>query len=193
MQPRALEGVGTSKAVENCCQKMHWQIVSSRDPAFYSRLFLVQKAPGRLRPVKDMSPLNSYVAVTKFKMDMVSLVLGFMSPLNSYVAVTKFKMEMVSLVLGFEGNCNNFLGFKGCIFPNPSTHTIETLPSICLERNDLSIQGTLSMAHQVLTRVSTLVSTWAYQQGILLLRWLAGHHWFSLLFDDTPSAFLLAV
>ena len=42
---------------------------------YYSRLFMVQKVSGRWRPVVDLSSLNSYVTLTPFKMEIVSLVL----------------------------------------------------------------------------------------------------------------------
>ena len=45
-------------------------------PGYYSRLFSVQKVSGGWRPFIDLSPLNSYVTLAHFKMEMVYLVLG---------------------------------------------------------------------------------------------------------------------
>jgi hypothetical protein len=42
---------------------------SSLDPGFYSRLFLVPKKMGGMRPVIDLSILNTYLVVPHFKME----------------------------------------------------------------------------------------------------------------------------
>jgi hypothetical protein len=42
---------------------------SSLDPGFYSRLFLVPKKTGGMRPVIDLSILNTYLVVPHFKME----------------------------------------------------------------------------------------------------------------------------
>jgi hypothetical protein len=43
--------------------------VSSIDPGFYSRLFIVPKKTGGMRPVIDLSILNTYLVVPHFKME----------------------------------------------------------------------------------------------------------------------------
>ena len=43
--------------------------VSSIDPGFYSRLFLVPTKTGGIRPVIDLSILNTYLVVPHFKME----------------------------------------------------------------------------------------------------------------------------
>ncbi|XP_071123791.1 uncharacterized protein [Mytilus edulis] len=43
--------------------------VSEIDPGFYSRLFLVSKKTGGMRPVIDLSILNSYMIIFHFKME----------------------------------------------------------------------------------------------------------------------------
>ena len=48
-------------------------IISDKTPAFCSKLFLVGKASGVWRLVIDLSPPNSYVQLTKFKMVTVTL------------------------------------------------------------------------------------------------------------------------
>jgi hypothetical protein len=42
---------------------------SSLGPGFYSRLFLVPKKKGGMRPVIDLSILNTYLVVPHFKME----------------------------------------------------------------------------------------------------------------------------
>ena len=44
-------------------------------PGFYSRLFLVEKASGGWHPVIDLSHLNEFVHLTRFKMETVTSVL----------------------------------------------------------------------------------------------------------------------
>jgi hypothetical protein len=39
------------------------------DPGFYSRLFLVPKKTGGMRPIIDLSILNAYLVVPHFKME----------------------------------------------------------------------------------------------------------------------------
>jgi hypothetical protein len=49
-----------------------WAVEIVRNPqslGFYSRLFLVQKANGQLRPIIDLSRLNQYILPPKFKME----------------------------------------------------------------------------------------------------------------------------
>ncbi|MES9881468.1 MAG: reverse transcriptase domain-containing protein [Sedimenticola sp.] len=44
-------------------------VVDQGSPGFYSRLFLVKKKNGKLRPVIDLSPLNKCVQLERFKME----------------------------------------------------------------------------------------------------------------------------
>ncbi len=44
-------------------------VVDQGSPGFYSRLFLVKKKNGKLRPVIDLSPLNKCVQLEHFKME----------------------------------------------------------------------------------------------------------------------------
>ena len=52
------------------------EVVDRPGPGFYSRIFLVEKATGGWRPVIDLSPLNSFVLQTKFKMETVASVMA---------------------------------------------------------------------------------------------------------------------
>ncbi len=45
-------------------------------PGFYSRLFLVPKKNGKLRPVLDLSALNTYMLVEHFKMETARSIRG---------------------------------------------------------------------------------------------------------------------
>ena len=51
------------------------EIALNPGPGFYSRLFLVEKVSGDWRPVIDLSHLNEFVHLTRFKMETVASVL----------------------------------------------------------------------------------------------------------------------
>ena len=61
--------------VEAMLAKGALEIALDPGPAFYSRLFLVEKASGGWRPVIDLSHLNEFVQLTRFKMETVVSVL----------------------------------------------------------------------------------------------------------------------
>ena len=52
------------------------EIISDREPAFYRRLFLVEKVSIERRPVIDLSPLSSYVKISKFTLETVASILA---------------------------------------------------------------------------------------------------------------------
>ena len=52
------------------------ELVEQPGPGFYSRLFLVEKMTGGLRPVIDLLSLNNFVTIMKFKMETIASVLG---------------------------------------------------------------------------------------------------------------------
>ena len=55
--------------IEGMLKKEAIEIVTNqRSRGFYSRMFIVPKKNGKLRPIIDLSPLNEYIAVPKFKM-----------------------------------------------------------------------------------------------------------------------------
>jgi hypothetical protein len=49
-------------------------VALSQSPGFYSRLFVVPKKNGKLRPVLDLSPLNTFLRKIAFKMETPALV-----------------------------------------------------------------------------------------------------------------------
>ena len=61
--------------VEGMLAKGTLEIARDPGPSFYSRLFLVEKASGGWRPVNDLSHLNEFVQLTRFKMETVAAVL----------------------------------------------------------------------------------------------------------------------
>ena len=51
------------------------EVIETKTPGFYNRLFLVMKASGTWRPVLDVSRLNKFVTKTKFSMETTQSVL----------------------------------------------------------------------------------------------------------------------
>ena len=57
-----MNGLGSQAVrgeVDKVLEKSEVEIVDYRVPAFYSRLFLVEKASGGWRPIIDLSPLDA--------------------------------------------------------------------------------------------------------------------------------------
>ena len=63
------------REVEAMLAKGALEIALNLGLSFYSRLFLVEKASGGWRPVIDLSHLNEFVHLTRFKMEIVASVL----------------------------------------------------------------------------------------------------------------------
>ena len=58
--------------VEGMLAKGPLEITRDPGPGFYSRLFLVEKASGCWRHMLDISPVNEFVQLTRFKMETVA-------------------------------------------------------------------------------------------------------------------------
>ena len=71
----SLRAQALRQEVEAMLAKGALEIVRDPGPGFYSRLFLVEKASGGWRPVIDLSHLNEFVQLTRFKMETVASVL----------------------------------------------------------------------------------------------------------------------
>ncbi|VDI63552.1 Hypothetical predicted protein [Mytilus galloprovincialis] len=93
--------------------------VSSIDPGFYSRLFLVSKKTGGMRPVIDLSILNFLYDYSPFQNGDQSFNKSFYS--SRYV--------------------DNIPGSDGRLFSCSSLPFIPQIPSVCLEQKGLPIQG----------------------------------------------------
>ena len=61
--------------IEGMLAKGALEIARDPGPGFYSRLFLVEKASGGWRLVIDLSHLNEFVQLTRFKIETVASVL----------------------------------------------------------------------------------------------------------------------
>ena len=139
--------------VEGMLAKGSLEIARDPGPGFYSRLFLVEKASGGWRPVIDLSHLNEFVHLTRFKMETVASVL---------LSVR-------------EGDFLASLGLKDAYFQIPIHRSSRKLLRFTSEGTGYQFQALcfgLLTAPQVFTRVFAAVSAWAHSHGIRLLRYL---------------------
>ena len=111
--------------VEAMLAKGALEIAQDPGPGFYSRLFLVEKASGGWRPVIDLSHLNEFIQLTRFKMETVASVLlsvregDFLASLDlkdAYFQIPIHPSSRKLLRFTSEGTVYQFraLCFKGC-------------------------------------------------------------------------------
>ena len=146
-------GSPRAQEVEAMLAKGALEIARDPGPGFYSRLFLVEKASGGWRPVIDLSHLNEFVQLTRFKMETVASVL---------LSVR-------------EGDFLASLDLKDSCFQIPIHPSSRKLLRFTLEGTVYQFRALcfgLSTAPQVFTRVFAAVSAWAHSHGIRLLRYL---------------------
>ena len=139
--------------IEGMLAKGALEIARDPGPGFYSRLFLVEKASGGWRPVIDLSHLNEFVQLTRFKMETVASVL---------LSVR-------------EGDFLASLDLKDAYFQIPIHRSSRKLLRFTSEGTVYQFQALcfgLSTAPQVFTRVFAVVSVWAHSYGIRLLCYL---------------------
>ena len=129
------------------------ELVEQPEPGFYSQLFLVEKVTGGWRPVINLLSLNNFVTTTKFKMENVASVL-----------------ESVR-----RGDWMFSINLQDTYFQIPVHQESFPYLRFCLEGRVYQFKALcfgLSTAPQVFTRVFALVSEWAHQKGMHLLRYL---------------------
>ena len=73
--PNSLREKALTEEIANLVSKGAVEL-APHNPGFYSRMFCVQKASGAWRPIIDLSNLNKFVTITKFKMETTQSVLG---------------------------------------------------------------------------------------------------------------------
>ena len=139
--------------VEGMLAKGALEIAQDLGPGFYSCLFLVEKASGGLHPVINLSHLNKFVQLTRFKMETVASVL---------LSVR-------------EGDNLASLDLKDAYFQIPIHPPSRKLFRFTLEGTLYQFRALcfgLSIAPQVFTRVFAAVPVWAYSHRIRLLQYL---------------------
>ena len=139
--------------VDSMMEKGALEVVLEPSLGFYSRLFLVEKASGGWRPVIDLSPLNGFLAQTRFQMETVSTVLASIRKGDFMASID---LSDAYFQVPIHKDSRKFLRFS-------LGGTVYQFKVLCFG---------LATAPQVFTRVFSLVSTWAHARGIRLLRYL---------------------
>ena len=129
------------------------EIALDPGPGFYSCLFLVEKASGGWRPVINLSHLNEFVHLTRFKMETVASVLLSVRE-GDFLASLELKDAYFQVPI--HPSSRKLLRFT-------SEGTVYQFRALCFG---------LSTAPQVFTRVFAAVSAWAHSHGIRLLQYL---------------------
>ena len=139
--------------VEGMLAKEALEIARDPGPGFYSRLFLVEKASSSWRPVIDLSHLNEFFHLTRFKMETVASVLLSIREGNFLASLD---LTDVYFQIPIHRSSRKLLRFT-------SEGTVYQFRALCFG---------LSTAPQVFTRVFAVMSAWAHSHGITLLRYL---------------------
>ena len=139
--------------VEGMLAKGALEIARDPGPGFYSLLFLVEKASGGWRPVIDLSHLNKFVQLTRFKMETVASVLLSVRE-GDFLASLDLKDAYFQIPI--HRSSRKLLRFT-------SEGTVYQFRALCF--------GLLT-APQVFTRVFAVVLAWALSHRIRLLRYL---------------------
>ena len=129
------------------------EIARNPGPGFYSHLFLVEKASGGWRPVIDLSHLNEFVQLTRFKMETDASVLLSVRE-GDFLA--SLDLKDVYFQIPIHPSSRKLLRYT-------SEETVYQFRALCFG---------LSTAPQVFTRVFAAVSSWAHSHGIRFLRYL---------------------
>ena len=129
------------------------EIARDPGPGFYSRLFLVEKTSGGWRPVIDLSHLNEFIHLTRFKMKTVASVL---LSLREGAFLASLDLEDMYFQTPIRPSSRKLLRFT-------SEGTVYQFRDLCFS---------LSTAPQVFTRVFAALSAWAHSHGIRRLCYL---------------------
>ena len=139
--------------VSKMLQKEAVELVDQSGPGFYSWLFLVEKATGGWQPVIDLSALNGFVMLTKFKIETAASVLGSVRK-GDWMFSIDLKYSYFQIPVHPESRPYLWFCLKGRVYQ---------FCALCFG---------LSTTPQVFTRVFALVSEWAHRRGVRLLRYL---------------------
>ena len=139
--------------IEGMLIKGALEIARDSGPGFCSRLFLVEKASGGWRPVIELSHLNEFIQLTRFKMEIVASVL---LSVREGDILASLDLKDAYFQIPIHPSSRKLLRFT-------SEGTVYQFRALCFG---------LSTAPQVFTRVFAAVSAWAHSHGIRLLRYL---------------------
>ena len=148
---------GSASTLDNEIQKLLEKGALCRVPftadSFYSRLFLVPKKRGSMRPVIDLSALNQFIENPHFQ------------------SGTSLKHKNSTKTRSFHDQTRS----KGCISVSGSSSRLPKVSSLRLEKSDLSIQGSpLRSEHspRVFTRLLKPVAAFLRKRGARIVIYL---------------------
>ena len=120
-----------------CSRREPWSSWNSQDPVFYSWLFLVEKV------VIDLSSLNNFVTIMKFKMETIALVLGSVRR-GDWMFSIDLQDSYFQIPVHRESSLHLCFCLEGCVYQ---------LKVLCFG---------LCTAPQVFSRVFALVLEWVH-------------------------------
>ena len=143
-----------SKAIRQLLEKGAVErVVNPLSPGFYSRLFLVPKKDGSLRPIIDLSILNRHLVKEKFKMETMRSVIAAIRPADFAVSLD---LSDAYFHVGIHPAFRKYLRFTD----GTSVFQFKALPF------------GLSSAPRVFTRLMLAIASCLRLQGIRLLQYL---------------------
>ncbi|MEL7079379.1 MAG: reverse transcriptase domain-containing protein, partial [Cyanobacteria bacterium J06582_2] len=145
--------VALGREVDSLLAKDAIELITPTTPGFYARLFVVTKRTGGWRPVLDVSALNKYVALTKFKMESTKSVLASVQKGDW---LTSLDLRDAYLHVPMHPDSRRFLRFM--------------YAGNCYEFKVLPFG--LSSAPQVFTRVMAQAGRWLHLQSVRILLYL---------------------
>ena len=126
---------------------------ASPDPGFYSQLFVTPKVTGSWRPVIDLSRLNRFVRLSRFRMETSASVLQSLHPGNWMVSLD---LQDAYLQVPVHPDSRRFLRFR-------VGAEVFQFKALCFG---------LSSAPQVFTRVMAPVSSFMHRYSFRILHYL---------------------
>ena len=150
--PQSIRGVALTQELQNLLRKGAVE-PAPQSPAFYSRLFLVQKASGSWRPIIDLSTLNEYITSARFHMETPRSVLNSICPGDWMISRD---LQDAYLQVPVHRDSRRFLRFVVA----GKTYQFRVL---CFG---------LTTSPQVFTRIMAPVSAILHRHGVRMLRYL---------------------
>ena len=151
--PTSIKGAALEEVTLGLVVKGAVELAPLPFPGFYSRLFVVWKTSGSLRPVIDLSHLNRFVDVSPFQMETIQSVLLSVRQ-GDWMASIDLKEAYLQVPV--HPASRHFLRF---VFMD----SVYQFKALCFG---------LSTAPQVFTRVMTPVSAILHSMGIRMRRYL---------------------
>ena len=137
--PGTVRALALQEEVNKMVPKGVVEIIQQLRPGFYSHLFLVEKMTRGWRPVIDLSSLNNFVTITKFRMEAISSVLASVCR-GDWMFSVALQDTYFQTLIHKESRLYLCFCLEGCVYQ---------LKALCFG---------LSTAPQVFTRVFALVS-----------------------------------